>query len=385
MKHDILKIGFIGGGINSAIGTTHQIAAQMDGKFKLVAGCFSRDTHINTKTAKQWSVPSYYTHYIDLLEQEKDNLDAIAILTPTDMHTEIIIEALKCDIPIICEKTLTSSLEDALKIKKIIKTNNHFLVTTYNYTGYPMIRELKKLISAGKLGKIIQVNIQMPQESFIRLDKNGNISKPQSWRLRDLSIPTLSLDLGTHLSNMVSFLTKEKPMEVIAMQNTFGHHSVIDNLICMVKYSNNIDCQMWYSKSALGHKNGLRIEIYGTEGSASWYQMNPEFLEYNDNRGRNIILDRSSKDIVIADQERYNRFKSGHPAGFIEAFANHYDDIYTSLLSYKNGNSNYLNQYVFDINASISELALMETIETSIKSKKWEYINVENRYDTGKQ
>ncbi|QOR62207.1 Gfo/Idh/MocA family protein [Sulfurovum sp. ST-21] len=384
MKHESLKIGFVGGGLNSAIGTTHKIATQMDGKFQLVAGCFSRHSNINSKTATQWSIPKYYTHYLELLEKEKNNLDAIAILTPTDSHTDIIIEILKFNIPIICEKTLTASLEDALKIKNIIDKNKNFLVTTYNYTGYPMIRELENMISTGKLGKIIQVNIQMPQESFIRLDKNGNIPKPQSWRLKDTSIPILSLDLGTHLSNMISFLTKETPKEVIAMQNNFGHYPVIDNLICMVKYTNNIDCQMWYSKSALGHKNGLKVEIYGTEGSASWYQMNSEFLEYNDNQGRNIILDRSSKDIEIADKERYNRFKSGHPAGFIEAFANHYTDIYEALRSYKSGNSDYLNKYVFDINASITELALMQTIETSIQSKKWEYVNVENKLYTRK-
>ncbi len=384
MKHETLNIGFIGGGLNSAIGTTHQIATQMDGKFKLRAGCFSRNADINEQTAVQWSVPTYYTHYIDLLENEKDNLDAIAILTPTDTHTKIIIDTLQHNIPVICEKTLTTSLHDALTIKNMIDTNNGFLVTTYNYTGYPMIRELEHMITTGKLGKIIQVNIQMPQESFIRLDKHGHIPKPQSWRLKDTLIPTLSLDLGTHLSNMVSFLTKETPQEVIAMQNTFGHHDVVDNLICMVKYTNNIDCQMWYSKSALGHKNGLKVEIYGTEGSAGWYQMNPEFLEYNDNRGRNIILDRSSKDIEVADQKRYNRFKSGHPAGFIEAFANHYHDIYEALHAYKSGKNGYLNKYVFDINASIRELTLMETIETSIQSKKWEYVNVENKINTGK-
>jgi len=378
MKHKILKIGFIGGGLNSAIGTTHKIATQMDGKFQLITGCFSRTSKINTQTASQWSVPTHYTYYRDLLKKEKNKLDAIAILTPTDTHTEIILETLKHNIPIICEKTLTTSLKDALKIKNIIDKNNNFLLTTYNYTGYPMIRELENMISTGKLGKIIQINIQMPQESFIRLDKNGNIPKPQSWRLKDSSLPTLSLDLGTHLSNMISFLIKESPIKVIAMQNTFGHYNVIDNLMCMIKYTNNIDCQMWYSKSALGHKNGLKVEIYGTEGSASWYQMNPEFLKYNDNRGRNIILDRSSKDIEIADQERYNRFKSGHPAGFIEAFANHYNDIYTSIQHYKNNNGDYLNQYVFDINASISELALMEAIKISIQTKKWEYVNITN-------
>jgi predicted dehydrogenase len=374
MKNKILTLGFIGGGINSAIGATHKIASQMDEKFKIIAGCFSTNHTINKQTAQMWSVGKYYNHYMDLLANEHQNLDAVVVITPTNTHTNIIVDILKFDIPVICEKTLTSSLKDALLIKKIVEQNEYFLVTTYNYTGYPMIRELENIISNNKLGDIIQINIQMPQESFIRLDKNGNKPKPQSWRLNDEDIPTISLDLGTHLSNMISFLIKEKPIEVIAMQNSFGHYNVIDNLICMIKYSNNVDCQMWYSKSALGHKNGLQIEIYGTKGSAKWHQMNPEFLEFNDNMGRNIILDRSSKDIEIADQKRYNRFKSGHPAGFIEAFANHYQDIYDALIAYKNGDKKYINQYIFDTNASISELSLMKAINKSVQNKKWEHV-----------
>lgn len=375
MYPKVLHIGFIGGSIYSAIGATHKIASQMDNKFKLISGSFSRDGATNRATMDKWLVPSCYDNYLDFLESEKHHLDAVVILTPTDSHTQVILDTLAHNVPVISEKTLTNSLQDAMLIKKELNKDNNLLLTTYNYTGYPMIRELEHMIEKGILGDIIQINIQMPQESFIRLDKDGNIARPQNWRLHDSNISTLSLDLGTHLSNMVSFLTKEKPLEVIAMQNTFGHHKVIDNLICMIKYSNNIDCQMWYSKSALGHKNGLKIEIYGTKGSANWYQMNPEFLEFNDNRGRNILLDRSSKDIEIANQDRYNRFKSGHPAGFIEAFANHYDDIYDAITAFKNGSKIYLNKYVFDIDASIIELSLMEAIEKSVISKQWESVN----------
>ena len=377
MSPKVLNIGFIGGGINSAIGTTHKIASQMDNKFRLISGSFSRNKDINLKTINKWLISSYYTNYIDFLDSEKENLDAVVILTPTDSHTQIILNTLNRNLPIICEKTLTNSLDDAFSIRERLKHNNGFLLTTYNYTGYPMIRELENMITKGRLGDIIQINIQMPQESFIRLDKDGNISRPQAWRLKDTNISTLSLDLGTHLSNMVSFLTKEKPQEVIAMQNQFGHHSVIDNLICMIKYTNNIDCQMWYSKSALGHKNGLKVEVYGDKGSASWYQMNPEFLEYNDNVGRNIILDRSSKEIEIANQDRYNRFKSGHPAGFIEAFANLYTDIFQKLEQYKKDNNHHID-WTYDALQATVGLEVFEAIQQSYDEHKWIHIKQNN-------
>jgi len=378
MKHKILKIGFIGGSIQSAIGTTHKIASQMDNNFHLIGGSFSKDLLINQKTKDAWNIEKSYNNYTEFLEKEKNNLDAIIILTPTNTHAQVIMDVAKMNIPIICEKTLTTSSKEAIAIKKVIDKQKGFLLTTYNYTGYPMIRELKQMIKSSILGKILHVNIQMPQESFIRLTQEETIPIPQKWRLQDHNIPTLSLDLGTHLSNMVSFLIQAKPLEVIAMHNSFGHHNVIDNLNCMIKYENNIDCQMWYSKSALGHKNGLKVEVYGTKGSASWYQMKPEFLEFNDNVGCNIRLDRSSKDIHIANKARYNRFKAGHPAGFIEAFSNHYLDIYQSLIAYKENKPSYLNSYIFDINESIEGLKLMEAIEKSIESKKWEKVHVEN-------
>lgn len=378
MQNKQLRVAFIGGGLNSAIGMTHKISVQMDNKFHLVSGCFSRNPIINRKTAEEWNIKNFYDSYINLLEHEKDSLDAVIILAPTNTHSKIILDILHFNIPIICEKTLTTSSDKAIEIQKKIQKNNSFLITIYNYTGYPMLRELKNMIGIGKLGEIIQINIQMPQESFIRLNSDGSITKPQEWRLEDRYIPTLSLDLGTHLSNMLYFLIQKKPTEVIAMENSFGHHNIVDNLNCMIRYEENIDCQMWYSKSALGHKNGLKVEVYGKEGSAVWYQMEPEFLEYNDNVGRNIRLDRSSKDIQIANQNRYNRFKTGHPAGFIEAFANHYSDIYQALLNYKNKNV-YNSEYIFEINSSIEGLFLMEAIEKSIKSKKWEKIDVKNK------
>ena len=241
-----------------------------------------------------------------------------------------------------------------------------------------MVRELEAMIRHGKLGKIIQINIQMPQESFIRLDPQGDIPVPQSWRLKDGEIATVSLDLGTHVSNMVSFLTGAEPLDVVAKANSYGHFDVIDNIMCLVRYTGGIDCHMWYSKSALGHKNGLKVEVYGTEGSAVWYQMDPELLEYNDNAGRNIMLDRSSKEIIVAGLPKYNRFKSGHPAGFIEAFANHYLDIYDALQAYGEGKENPYNRYVFDIRESLRELSLMRSIERSIRNNGWERIDVDD-------
>jgi len=371
MNNRKMKLAFIGGGINSAVGNTHKIASQMDGRFELTAGCFSRNEETNLKTAEAWGVnpTRVYKHWPDMLIEEKNCVDAVVILTPTDNHTDIVIKCIEAGYPVICEKALTTSSRAAASIQEAVKKDKGFLVVTYNYTGYPMLRELKLIISSGCLGKINQVHVEMPQEGFLKLDKNGNPPKPQNWRLHDGDLPTISLDLGVHLHNIIEFLTGEKPVEAFAVSNSFGlFHQVIDNVIGVINYSNNVVCNYWYSKSALGHRNGLRVRVYGENGSAEWYQMEPEILLFNDNMGNKSIIDRTSSEIQLATDPRYNRFKAGHPAGFIEAFANYYYDIADSLENYLSGKE-WKSDYVFTVNSALNGLKLFEALAESSKMK----------------
>lgn len=370
MNNKKLKLAFLGGGINSAVGCTHRIAIEMDKRYELVAGCFSRHEDINIKTCEEYGVnpQRLYRDLEELIINEKNNIDAICILTPTPNHRNEVINCIKNGIPVICEKALAISSAQAVEIKKALEDHNGFLVVTYNYTGYPMLRELKNMIKKNKLGKINQVHIEMPQETFVKVDKEGNPQKPQKWRLEDNEFPTISLDLGTHTHDITSFLTNEYPLELVAVQNSFGSFKeVADNVISIVQYTNDIVSNIWYSKSALGDRNGLKVRIYGEKGSAQWYQMDPENLYFNDNKGNRSIIDRASENTSISKELRYNRFKAGHPSGFIEAFANYYCDI-ADLLHGKTKNDD---RYVFGIDEAIEGLKMLEAISRSSKSKCW--------------
>ena len=171
MKTEPFQIAFIGGGINSAIGEVHKAASQMDGHFELVAGAFSTHTETNSETARTWGVTAErtYNDYHELLKAEKGKLDAVVVLAPTDYHKDIVIDALNAGFPVICEKSLATSVAEGEAIAKAVAETKGFFCTTYNYTGYPMVRELKQFIADGKLGKIQQVQVEMPQEGFMRL------------------------------------------------------------------------------------------------------------------------------------------------------------------------------------------------------------------------
>jgi predicted dehydrogenase len=367
----MLKCGFIGGSYKSAIGTTHKIASQMDGRWELVSGCFSRNQITNLETAKLWNVPRVYNNWQEFLLQELSLIDAVIILTPTPAHTPLILKALELGYSVICEKALCSSVEDAIKIYSTSKNEKNFLGVIYNYTGYPMVRELREMIHAGELGRLFQVNIEMPQEGYIRLDKTGNPYKIQSWRKQDREIPTISLDLGVHIHNLVNFLTKESPLRVIGKQNSFGfQQGIIDNISCIAEYSNNLYCNIWYSKISIGKTNGLKIQVFGESGSAEWFQMNPESLIFTDQFGNQSNIQRSSCNVKIASDMRYNRFKAGHPAGFIEAFANYYYDLADALENFKK--TNIVNsQWIFDDKHSLEGLKMMSAINLSSETSKW--------------
>ena len=379
MSHIPLKIGFIGGGLNSAVGNTHRISSQMDRRWRLDAGCFSTDDDVNRETASQWGLDQsrVYDDWRVLLSREQGQLDAICLLTPTPMHAEMAIEALNHGFAVICEKTMATSSKEAAAICQAVEANKAFFAVTFNYTGYPMLRELRQMIIGGTLGVLNLIQIEMPQEGYARLNKQGEPSKPQAWRLKDNEIPIISLDLGAHLHHMIYFLSGEKPLQVIADQTSYGFFKhVTDNVICLARYTGSLRSQIWYSKMALGHRNGLRVRVYGDKGSAEWFQLEPEELIFNDIYGKRQIIDRASC-VELADQLRYNRFKSGHPAGFIEAFANHYYDLADSLLEFKK-TGGYASPWVFSATQAKEGLEMLEAMSISAKNNCWQTVPSEH-------
>lgn len=356
-----LRLAFIGGGINSAIGMTHKIASQMDGQFQLTAGCFSRDENINQQTGTAWGLEqsAIYQDALLMLEKEHQRLDAVVVLTPTPAHRDILLACLEYPLPIICEKAMVATVGDAQEIQQRVDEVNSPLYVTFNYTGYPMVRELRQRLLSGGLGRIQQVMVEMPQEGFSRCRNDGSVTLPQLWRRVDGEIPTVSLDLGVHVHQLVEFLTDKQALDVYAVNSTFARvPDVVDTVNIVSRYSDDMVCNYWYGKAALGFRNGLRIRIYGSEGSAEWLQMEPEYLRLADIHGNVRIVDRTAGDNTIANLDRYCRFKAGHPAGFIEAFANYYCDIAAALRG-------EANSYAIDSATALKGLSFLECAHRS--------------------
>ena len=368
-----IGVAFLGGATDSAVGQVHRVAIEMDRCFELRAGCFSRNPQINQQTGAEYGVSAdrVYDSLDGLLQSEVGRIDAIVILTPTPQHHDHVLACLSAGLPVICEKALADSVDEISHIRDKVIACNGFLAVTFNYTGYPMIRELRELVRDGQLGTIEQVHIEMPQEGFAKVLTNGAPIVPQDWRLHDHTVPTVSLDLGVHTHSIVRFLIGESPLRVSAMSHSFGNFGqIVDSVSCLAQYSGNVACSMWYGKATLGYRNGLKVRLFGTKGAAEWLQENSESLVLADAFGRRSLLDRASPEAKVANLPRYTRFKAGHPAGFIEAFANYYRDVASLLRAYLDGASGET-PYVFGAEDALEGLHMIEAIHKASLSQTW--------------
>lgn len=321
-----LRLGFVGGGVNSAVGYTHYVASRLDGKFDLVSGCFSRDKQVNLESAKAYHVPAkrVYNNVTDMLSAEVGQLDAVCVLTPTPDHVDDVCLALEFGFNVICEKSLATSTAECRKILSAQRDFDKFLGVTFNYAGYPMVREMREIIRSGALGPVQQVHCEMPQESFARSQVN-----PQLWRKQDYTIPCVSLDLGVHVYHLITYVTGLADIvDCSVRQHRYGRiENVIDTVAVLAELETGVLASLMWGKAAIGYRNGLRLRIFCQAGSVEWTQSDPDQLICSKSCGSINVLDRGSPELSVANRSRYTRFKAGHPAGFIEAFANIYGDF----------------------------------------------------------
>lgn len=371
-----LRLAFIGGGINSAVGNVHRVASQLDGKWKLVCGVFSRDNGINKQSGVFYGLPeSRCLSDLDELIKQKDEFDAVAVLSPTNLHFEHISKLMGDEIQVISEKSVVGNIDDSLRLLEHEKKSQRKIYVTFNYTAYPMVRELKSRIASDQIGKILSAHIEMPQEGFLKLGVNLQLPNVQQWRTIDGDLSTVSLDLGVHTQNLIHFVTGLYGESFIGVKSHRGLVSqAVDYVSALGKYQGGADVSIWYGKTALGHRNGLRLRVYGERGSFEWEQMFPDRLLHADQVGTRESIDMGSNNLMEANKIRYQRFKPGHPTGFIEAFANYYSDLYNVLSPF--GQPENSRNYVFSVQSATEGLREIQAIEKSSSSKVWEGIRV---------
>jgi len=360
-----MRLAVLGGGINSAVGRAHLSALNLSNGWTNAIGLFSRDKNINGKSALLWQVGHLADTFEEFVEMSREYADVFLVLTPTPDHFSQLRRLIPLGMPIICEKSVTSSYSQAQEVHKLVKRFNTKVLVTYNYTGYPMVREIREMVQRGDLGDIHTFQIDMLQDGFLAVDDSGNRKSVQEWRTKDYEIPTVSLDLGVHCFNLLHFILDDHINELIGIQASHGNYTnVIDNVSSIIRTRSGTSGQIRFGKAFLGEKNRFTISIYGSSGAAKWNQEWPNEFLLSDKYGEVTIKTFASPNLIEANKPRYMRFKAGHPFGFIEAFANLYDDIHRHI---KNHNS----YYTFGVENALKDLRALTALQTSAKSASW--------------
>ena len=203
-----------------------------------------------------------------------------------------------------------------------------------------MLREAYTIFKKWNIDDVLSFKLQMPQSAFLKRDSNQILIRPQEWRCRDYEIPTISLDLGVHLYSIAQFFLgfHLNFVDIKARHSSSNQiENVIDDVTILAKLDSGIFMDLWFSKVAIGHLNGLSFSIFAKRGALHWNQEKPDILRVTDPDGTIKILKRGDFGLQVANQNRYTRFKGGHPTGFVEALTNHYLDIFHHYLNAKLG------------------------------------------------
>ena len=332
-----LTYGMVGGGQGAFIGEVHRKSIAMDGKAELVAGCFSRDHQNTLATGNMLGLEEdrLYASFEEMMTaegQRKDKIDFVVIVTPNSSHFAIAKSAMENRIHVVCDKPLTCNSRDAEELARISSGKDLLFCVTYTYTGYPMVKHLREMVAKGELGDIRFVNAEYPQEWLSTfLEESGN--KQAAWRT-DPALTGASNcvgDIGSHIENMVSYLTGMRIRSLCARLDTFVEGRALDdNASIMIEYDSGAKGLYWSSQIAVGHDNGLRVRIYGSKGSVQWCQENPNYAEVSYLGKPKVLLSRG-RDDMYPHAQGYSRVPAGHPEGYFEAFANIYSTFCDAL------------------------------------------------------
>jgi predicted dehydrogenase len=336
-----LKLGMVGGGRDAFIGGVHRNAAWLDGTFDLVAGALSSTPDKARASGKDLGLSENrnYGSWQQMLESESklppgERIDAVSIVTPNHMHYPVAKAAVEAGFHVICDKPLVHTSQEASDLVASVKKAGSVFAVTYNYTGYPMVKQARQMVRNGELGEIRKVIVEYNQDWLAtKLEEQG--AKQAEWRTDPArsGIAGAIGDIGSHAENLVATITGLEISEVCADVTTFVKgRKLDDDGNVLLHYTSGARGILFASQISAGEENDLRIRIYGEKASLTWHQENPNYLHFKPIGSPEQILKRGNGYLCEA-AKRATRIPPGHPEAFLEAFANVYRGAALAILA----------------------------------------------------
>jgi predicted dehydrogenase len=324
-----LRLGMVGGGQGAFIGAVHRIAARLDDRYELVAGALSSDPERARASAAELRIAPEraYPSFEEMAQQEAardDGIDAVAIVTPNHVHHPAAKAFLEAGIHVICDKPMTTTVDDALDLVRTVRRTGLVFGLTHNYTGHPLVREARERVRAGELGAIRVVQVEYPQDWLTtRLEATGQ--KQAAWRTDPMQSGGGAIgDIGSHAYNLAGFITGLEGVALCADLWTFvAGRRVDDNCNVLLRYEGGARGMLWACQVAPGNENALRVRVYGDKGGLEWQQEAPDRLQLFPFGQPPQVITRAGHGAGAAAAAA-SRIPPGHCEGYLEAFANIY-------------------------------------------------------------
>lgn len=335
-----LRLGMVGGGQGAFIGNVHRMAARLDDQWQLVAGALSSDPERARASAAALGISAdrSYADFGQMAGAEAaraDGIDAVAIVTPNHMHAPVAAAFLQAGIHVICDKPLAATPAQAAAMAKAARESESLFVLTHNYTGYPLVRQARRMVADGALGRIRVVQVEYAQDWLTHPVQN----KQADWRTDPARSGAGGCvgDIGTHAINLAQFVTGLDVAEISADLDAFVPGRLVDdNVQVLLRFAGGAKGMLWASQVAPGNENGLRLRVYGEKGGLEWLQENPNQLFFAPFGKPCQIITRAGAG-ATPENTSVTRLPPGHPEGYLEAFATLYREAAELIRAHQAG------------------------------------------------
>ena len=332
-------MGMVGGGSGAFIGAVHRAAAVMDGDTELVAGALSSTEEKSLASGRELGLPEdrIYGSWPQMLEAElalpeDERVDFVSVVTPNHMHFPVAHAFVEAGFNVVLDKPMVHTTEQAEKLVEAVEKAGVVFAVTYQYTGYPMVKQARHIVREGRLGEVRKVIVEYNQGWLARaVEESG--AKQAEWRTdpERSGIAGAIGDIGSHAENLATTVTGLEISELCADLTSFVPGRRLDddgNLL--LRYEGGAKGVLIASQISAGEENDLRIRVYGTEGGIEWRQEEPNHLLFKPDGAPEQVLKRGN-DYLCEDAKNATRVPPGHPEAFIEAFANVYSSVAATI------------------------------------------------------
>ena len=376
-----LKLGMAGGGEGAFIGAIHRHAAAMDGDWQLVAGAFSSDAGRNARSGDALNLDParVYGDVHALIAGELalpvgERIDALAIVTPNHLHAPMAIAALNAGIHVFCEKPMAMNGDEARAIAAAAKAGGAKFALAFTYSGYPLVEEARARVARGELGKIRLVQVEYLQ-GWLSLPIDGEGNKQAEWRTdpAKAGLGGCLGEIGTHAFHLAEHVSGVAVSEVSAdLTVHVAGRRLDDDVSALLRFEGGARGTLKATQVAAGEENGLKLRVSGELGTLEWAQMEPNTLTLR-------WLDRPAEVVraggpgLGASTQALLRTPSGHPEGYIEAFAN----LYRGFAARIRGDDE---RFVPGLTDGLRTMAFIEAmIANAASDDKWTHVSGEYR------